>query len=92
MQTTQTETVQPNEASTEDVLKEVNAILNENKTLNDVVQEEEKSQTQKENEEALNSIIEETTKDLPSDSNTDVKAEATSSTEETDKLDEELKQ
>lgn len=92
-QTTQsTETTQPNEASAEDVLKEVNAILNENKTLNDVAQEEEKSQNQKENEAALDDIIKETTKDLPSDSNTDVKAEATSSTEETDKLDEELKQ
>ena len=47
---------------------------------------------QKENEAALNDIIKETTKELPSDSDTDVKAEATSSTEETDKLDQELKQ
>lgn len=88
MQTTQTA-----EASNEqDVLEQVNAILNENKTLETVAQEAEATQNQKENEDALNDIIKETTKDLPSDSNTDVKAEATSSTEETDKLDEELKQ
>lgn len=47
---------------------------------------------QKENEDALNDIIKETTKDLPSETATDVKAEATSSTEESDRLDAELKQ
>ena len=87
-QTTQTTT----ETSTEDILNQVDAILNENKTLETVAQESEVDRNQKENEDALNDIIKETTKDLPSDSNTDVKAEATSSTEETDKLDEELKQ
>ena len=88
MQTTQT-TEAPAEV---DVLDQVNAILNENKTLETVAQETEVTQNQKENEAALADIVKETTKDLPSDSNTDVKAEATSSTEETDKLDEELKQ
>lgn len=87
-QTTQTTT----ETSTEDILNQVDAILNENKTLETVAQESEVDRNQKENEDALNDIIKETTKDLPSDSDTDVKAEATSSTEETDKLDEELKQ
>lgn len=87
-QTTQT-TETPAE---QDILDQVNAILNENKTLETVAQEAEETQNQKENEAALNDIVKETTKDLPSDSNTDVKAEATSSTEETDKLDEELKQ
>ena len=77
---------------TEDVLDQVNAILNENKTLETVAQETEETQNQKENEAALNDIIKETTKDLPSEWATDVKAEATSSTEETDRLDEELKQ
>lgn len=87
------QTTQTAEAPAEqDILDQVNAILNENKTLETVAQEAEETQNQKENEAALNDIVKETTKDLPSDSNTDVKAEATSSTEETDKLDEELKQ
>ena len=87
-QTTQTTPA----SSTEDILNQVDAILNENKTLETVAQETEVEKNQKENEAALNDIIKETTKELPSDSDTDVKAEATSSTEETDKLDQELKQ
>lgn len=87
-QTTQTTP----ESSTEDILSQVDAILNENKTLETVAQETEVEKNQKENEAALDDIIKETTKELPSDSDTDVKAEATSSTEETDKLDQELKQ
>lgn len=87
-QTTQTTA----ETSTENILNQVDAILNENKTLETVAQETEVEKNQKENEAALNDIIKETTKELPSDSDTDVKAEATSSTEETDKLDQELKQ
>ena len=75
-----------------DVLEQVNAILNENKTLETVAQETEANQTQKENEAALDEIIKEQTKDLPSEEPKDVKTEVTSSTEETDKLDEELKQ
>ena len=90
-QTTQS-TEAPAEQTSDDVLNQVNAILNENKTLNDVAAENEQAKQQKENEEALDAIVKETTKDLPSDSNTEVKTEATSSTEETDKLDEELKQ
>lgn len=76
----------------EDILNQVNAILNENKTLETVAQETEANQTQKENEAALDEIIKEQTKDLPSEEAKDVKAEATSSTEESDKLDEEIKQ
>lgn len=91
MQTTQTE-VTPTQPSTEEVISQVDAIINENKTLNDVVEEEEKSQLAKENEEALDAIIKETTKDLPSASDTDVKTEAVSSEEESNQLDEELKQ
>lgn len=88
------QTTQAAEASTEqrDVLEEVNQILNENKTLETVAQEADANQTQKENEAALNEIIKENTKDLPSEEAKDVKTEATSSTEESDKLDEELKQ
>lgn len=53
--------------------------------------EQEKDAIQKENEDALAEIVKEQTKDTPSTSQ-DVNAEATSSTEETDKLNEELKQ
>ena len=88
------QTTQTAEAPAEqkDVLEEVNRILNENKTLETVAQEADANQTQKENEDALNEIIKEQTKDLPSEEAKDVKAEATSSSEESDKLDEELKQ
>ena len=88
MQTTQTTEV----ADAEDILAQVNAILEENKTLEDVAQETEETQNQKENEAALADIVKETTKDLPSEEATDVEAEATSSTEESDRLDEELRQ
>ena len=76
----------------DDVLDQVNAILNEDKTLESVAQETEESQNQKENEAALADIVKEQTKDLPSEEPKDVNTEATSSTEESDKLDEELKQ
>lgn len=91
-QTTQSTEAPVSEPSPDDILNQVNEILNENKTLNEVAQEEEKSQNQKENEAALNEIIKEQTKDLPSEQATDVNTEATSSSEESDRLDEELKQ
>ena len=87
-QTTQTS----NAPSDDDVLKQVNEIINENKTLETVAKEAEENTNLKENEEALNKIIQEQTENLPSDKATDVKTEATSSTWESDKLDEELKQ
>ena len=86
------QTAQTTAASEEDILNQVNEILNENKTLESVAQEADETQNQKENEAALDDIIKETTKDLPSDEPSDVKAEATSSTEESDRLDAELKQ
>lgn len=93
MQTTQTEISTPEpELSADDIINQVNAILEENKTLDVVAQETEVDRNQKENEAALNDIIKETTKDLPSETPTDVNAEATSSTEESDRLDAELKQ
>lgn len=90
-QATQETPAQTSEPTTEDVLSQVENITNESKTLNDVVAEQEKGTIQKENEDALAEIVKEQTKDTPSTSQ-DVNAEATSSTEETDKLDEELKQ
>ena len=82
----------PQEIDPDDIINQVNAILNENKTLEDVAKKTEEDQTKKENEDALDAIIKEQTKDLPSEEPTDVKAEATSSTEESDRLDAELKQ
>lgn len=93
VQTTQTEISTPApEPSADDIINQVNAILEENKTLDVVAQETEVDRNQRENEAALNDIIKETTKDLPSETPTDVNAEATSSTEESDRLDAELKQ
>lgn len=88
VQTTQT----PPVANDTNILEQVNAIINENKTLDDVAQETEEEQNQKENEAALADIVKETTKDLPSEQATDVDAEATSSSEESDRLDAEIKQ
>ena len=53
-QTTQTTP----EASTDEILNQVNAILDENKTLDTVAQESEVDRNQKENEDALNDIME----------------------------------
>lgn len=75
----------------DNLLNQVNATINENKTLESVAQETEQTQLQKENEDALNAIIKEQTKDLPSEP-TEVKTEETSNQEESDRLDEELKQ
>lgn len=86
------QTTQAADATSEqDLLNQVNELINENKTLETVAQEADATQNQKENEAALDAIVKEQTKDLPSDSNTEVKTEVTSSTEETDHLDEELK-
>ncbi len=90
-QTTQNQSTQ-SETNPEDVLAEVNRILNENKTLNDVAEDNEKDAIQKENEAALDEIVKETTKDLPSETAKDVKTEVTSSTEESNRLDDEIKQ
>lgn len=90
------ETTQINQSAdtADDVLNQVSQLIEEanesKKTLNDVVEAEEQTKQAKENEDALDAIVKEQTKDLPSTAD-DVKAEVTSSTEETDRLDEELK-
>ena len=90
------ETTQINQPAdtADDVLNQVSQLIEEanesKKTLNDVVEAEEQTKQAKENEDALDAIVKEQTKDLPSKAE-DVKAEVTSSTEETDRLDEELK-
>lgn len=81
-----------NTPNTDDLLKQIQWIVDDSKTLDDVAKEDEQTKIAKENEDALKSIVNETTKDLPATDKTEQKAEATSSTEESDKLDEELKQ
>lgn len=61
-------------------------------TLEQVIQEDETAKTQKENEAALQELIKEQTKDLPSDSSTDVNVDAVSSVDESNRLDDEIKQ
>ena len=85
------QTVEAPQSPVDNLLNQVNATINENKTLESVAQETEQTQLQKENEDALNAIIKEQTKDLPSEP-TEVKTEETSNQEESDRLDEELKQ
>ena len=82
-----TQTISP-----EDLVKQMQWIVDESTTLNEVAEKSEQEQIAKENEDALKSIVNETTKDLPSESSTEVKTEATSSSEETNQLDEEIKQ
>lgn len=91
-QTTQTpaEPVQQTDA-TSDLLSQVDAIINESKTLETIAQEDEQAKVEKENASALDAIVAENTKDLPSES-TEVKAEAVSSIDDDSQLDEELKQ
>ena len=91
-QTTQTTPASATDAPADNIIDKVNAILKENTTLEDVAVTTEQEINQRENEAALNDIIKETTEGLPSETATDVKADATSSTEESDRLDEELKQ
>lgn len=92
-----TEAAQPQEGvkqevPTDDLLSQVNNIINDNKSLEQVAQEAEQTQIEKENEDALKSIVEEQTKDLPSDSNTEEKTDVSSNLEESNALDEELRQ
>lgn len=90
---TQTVEAQPAQSpSPEDLLKQMQWIAEENKTLNDVVEKDEQEQIAQENEDALKSIIKEQTQDLPTETTVEAKSEATSSTEETNQLDEEIKQ
>lgn len=88
-----TQTAQNSEAlSDTELLKQVDEIINESKTLETVAKETDEANNQKENEDALAAIVKEETKDIPSDNATDVNTEASDSVWETDKLDEELKQ
>lgn len=78
--------------SLDDLLAQVNNVINDGKTLEDVAKETEQAQQQKENEDALKAIVEEETKDIPSVADVEVKTDSVSSLEESSRLDEELKQ
>lgn len=83
---------QPAQPNPDDIMKQLQWIVDESKTLDDVAKEDEQQKIAKENEDALKSIVDEQTKDLPTETKVEQKVEATSSTEESDQLDEEIKQ
>jgi predicted butyrate kinase (DUF1464 family) len=74
-------------------MKQINGIVEENKTLEEVAKEDDASRIQKENEAMLKSLVEETTKDIPqavADTN-QVTAQISDSSE-TDKLAQDIKE
>lgn len=79
------------DVSPEDLLSQVNNIINEGKTLETVAQETEQTQLEKENADALKSIVEENTKDLTSTPE-EVKTDVVDNADDNSQLDEELKQ
>lgn len=91
---TQTVEAQPTQTpNPEDLIKQMSWIVEESKTLDEVAKENEQNQIAKENEDALKTIVEENTKDLPSADKVEVKeTEVTSSDEESSQLDNEIKQ
>ena len=84
---------QPTQAPTaEDLMKQMQGIVDDSKTLNEVAEKNEQEQIAKENEDALKSIVDEQTKDLPAEPTAEIKTEVASSDQETNQLDEEIKQ
>lgn len=90
---TQVEAQPAPSATPEDLMKQIQWIVDENKTLNDVVEKDEQDKIAKENEDALKSIVNEQTKSLPTTDVVETKeTEATTSDEESSQLDNEIKQ
>lgn len=84
----------PQTPSPEELMRQIQWVVEENKTLEEVAQENDTSRIQKENEDALKSLVEETTKDIPTapvDVSQQVQAQI-SDTSETDKLAEDIKE
>lgn len=83
----------PSTPSPEELMKQINGIVEENRTLEEVAKEDDASRIQKENENALKSLVEETTKDIPQVDNTteQVQAQISDSTE-SDKLAADIKE
>lgn len=83
----------PSTPDPEDLIKQINWIVEENKTLEEVAQENDASRIQKENEDAFKSLVEEATKDLPANNLSEAgQAQAQmSDTSETDKIAQDIK-
>lgn len=83
----------PSTPSPEDLMKQIQWIVEENKTLDEVAKEDDASRIQKENESALQSLVEETVKDIPqSTDNVDQVQAQISDSSETDKLAQDIKE
>lgn len=83
----------PSTPSPEELIKQINGIVEENKTLEEVAKEDDASRIQKENENALKSLVEETTKDIPQVDNTTEQVQAQiSDSSESDKLAADIKE
>lgn len=83
----------PSTPSPEELMRQINGIVEENKTLEEVAKEDDASRIKKENEDALKSLVAETTKDIPQVDNTteQVQAQISDSTE-SDKLAADIKE
>ena len=83
----------PSTPSPEDLLRQIQWVIEENKTLEEVAREDDASRIQQENEAALKSLVEETTKDLPQTTVEmwEVKAQI-SDTAESDKMAQDIKE
>ena len=83
----------PSTPSPEDLIKQINGIVEENKTLEDVAKEDDASRVQKENEDMLKSLVAEATKDIPQTvTNSDQAQVQISDSSETDKLAQDIKE
>lgn len=83
----------PSTPSPEELMKQINGIVEENKTLEEVAKEDDTSRIQNENEAILKSLVEEATKDIPQDTNivSEVQAQVSDSSE-SDKLAQDIKE
>ena len=83
----------PSTPSPEDLLKQIQWVVEESKTLEEVAKEDDASRIQKENEAVLKSLVEENVSDLPNTTpiKEDVQAQI-SDTSESDKLAQDIKE
>lgn len=83
----------PSTPTPEELMKQIQWVIEENKTLEEVAKEDDASRTQKENEDALKSLVEEATKDIPQPQQTTNQIQAQASdTSETDKMAQDIKE
>lgn len=83
----------PSTPSPEDLLQQIQWVVEENKTLEEVAQEDDASRIQKENENMLKSLVEEATKDIPQTVSTTEEVQAQiSDSSETDQLAQDIKE